>query len=342
MSGGAARLRGMTSSEASKPWTVMAAALAVVMMMGCGSRPAQPTTPDPDEPDGPLSIEEPPIEEPLSIEEPPIEEPPKKPPPKKPRPKKPRPKKPLRSIHLQLGIPRDATPEDDELLERGEMAIGYSRYLNAANWVSWRTTAADFGDVARYGGDFLVDKQLPEGWYRPSHADYTSSGYDRGHMVRSEERTSTAARNKATFVMSNILPQTEDLNRGPWYAFEQVLEEKVHRASGAERRDAYVIAGAVWSAACATHQPRRRDDGCRDLGKKKKPEERVAIPEATFKIIVFVAPGKPATSADREVIAVLMPNTSGIRTKAWATYQTTVEEIERRTGYDFLSRLDRR
>lgn len=329
----------MMSSEGKQPWgmgAVLAVAFAVVMSMGCGARPAQPRAPAPEpaEEPAPLPVEEPPepAKEPAP---PPIEEPPKK-----PRPKKPRPKKPPRSVHLQLGIPRDATPEDDELLERGEMAIGYSRYLNAANWVSWRTTAADFGDVARYGGDFLVDKQLPEGWYRPSHADYTNSGYDRGHMVRSEERTSTAARNKATFVMSNVLPQTEDLNRGPWYALEQLLEEKVHRKSGAERRDAYVIAGAVWPAACATHQPRRSDDGCRDLGKKTKPEERVAIPEATFKIIVFVAPGQPPTSADREVIAVLMPNKSGIRPKPWRTYQTTVKEIERRTHYDFLSRLD--
>lgn len=222
------------------------------------------------------------------------------------------------------------------------MVIGYSRYLNAANWVSWRTTAADFGDVPRYSGDFLADKLLPAGWYRPTNADYTGSGYDRGHMVRSEERTSTAARNKATFVLSNVLPQTEDLNRGPWYALEKVLEERVHRRSGADQRDAYVIAGAVWSAACATHQPRRSGDGCKDLGKSEQPEERVAIPEATFKIIVFVPAGKPATSSDREIIAVLMPNVSGIRTKPWAAYQTTVKEIERRTGYRYLLRLDRR
>src|SRR5260221_6408879 len=49
------------------------------------------------------------------------------------------------SPHLQLGVPVDATPADDFLLVHDQFAESYNRYLNAANWVSWRTTPTDFG-----------------------------------------------------------------------------------------------------------------------------------------------------------------------------------------------------
>src|ERR1041384_4320630 len=57
---------------------------------------------------------------------------------------------PTESPHLALGVPADATPDDDFLIVHPEMAIGYSQFLNAANWVSWRTRGVDFGPVERY------------------------------------------------------------------------------------------------------------------------------------------------------------------------------------------------
>ncbi len=287
------------------------ALLSLIVVVACGpALPTGPTTPPPTPP---------PDEAPA----PPPDEAPAPPPPP--------------SVHLALGVPVDATPQDDALLVHDEMAIGYSRYLNAANWVAWRTTPADFGDAPRYSGDFLVDTTLPADFHRPTHADYTGSGYDRGHMVRSEERTETAARNRATFVLSNILPQTPDLNRGPWLRLERLVESTVK--SSARPMDAYVIAGAIWSAACATHRARSAGDGCADLGRAAEPARRVAVPEATFKIVVFVPAGQPVTSAERQVLAVAMPNTAGILSAPWQDYQTTVEALEQRTGYDFLTAL---
>lgn len=301
------------------------ALLAMMVVAGCAARVPPPVTPEPEPP----PIEEPP---PPPIEEPPpppIEEPPP-PPVEEPAP---------RSVHLALGVPVDATPADDVLLDYQEMAIGYSPYLNAANWVAWRTTTADFGDAPR-SERFISDARLPAGMYRPKDGDYTGAGFDRGHMVRSEERTSTVEKNQATFVLSNILPQTAKLNRGPWADFERELEDKVRTGAGA--KDAYVIAGAIWPKACATHRERAAADGCRDIGKSKKPRERIAVPEATFKIIVFVDAGKPVTrAAGREILAVVMPNVEQPPSKEWTAYVSTVAEIERLTGYDLLSRVDR-
>jgi endonuclease G len=58
------------------------------------------------------------------------------------------------------------------------------------------------GDVPRYQGTFKSDTLIPDTFYRVKHSDYTNSGYNRGHIVRSEERTKTEADNLATFYLT--------------------------------------------------------------------------------------------------------------------------------------------
>ena len=245
---------------------------------------------------------------------------------------------PATSPHLQLGIATDGSPADDFLLVHDEFAESYNPYLNAANWVSYRTTRADFGAAARYAGEFYADASLPAAWFHAEHADMFGSGFDRGHMLRSEERTQTAARNYATFVMTNVLPQEADLNRGPWFDFELYVQHRVESFSAP--MDAYEFAGPVWPAACAHHLPRAAGDGCRDVGQGTDPSRHIGVPEATFKIVVFVPRGASlATVVDPEIVAVLMPNVSGIVNDRWSTYRSTVAAIEERTGYDFLTAL---
>jgi len=45
------------------------------------------------------------------------------------------------------------------------------------------------------------------------------------------------------------------------------------------------------------------------------------------------------SASDLRVIAVDMPNTTGIATNDWTKYRTTVDAIEAATGYDFLALL---
>ena len=68
---------------------------------------------------------------------------------------------------------------------------------------------------------FEVD---PEAADCPTPDDYTRTGYDRGHMAPNyliATRYGKVAQ-RETFLMSNIVPQTPELNRGPW----RILEEK--------------------------------------------------------------------------------------------------------------------
>jgi endonuclease G, mitochondrial len=55
---------------------------------------------------------------------------------------------------------------------------------------------------------------LPGDFEKITKADYSNSGFDRGHICT--DRTDTRKNNDATFNMTNILPQAPDNNQGPW------------------------------------------------------------------------------------------------------------------------------
>lgn len=221
------------------------------------------------------------------------------------------------SVHLALGAPRDATPDDDYLMIKPQYALSYNRQRNLANWVSWNLDASYFGPIPRHKGKFLVDSSLPSGFYQVQDRDYVGSGFDRGHMVRSEERTRTTEDNVATFLLPNVIPQRHDLNAGPWLRLEDYAQD----LSQKEDKELYVTAGGIFGA-----RPEKIGHG-------------IEVPDACFKIVVVLERGQgladvsPAT----RIIAVIMPNTTGILDQAWGQYRTSVSEIERRTGYGFLT-----
>jgi endonuclease G len=229
---------------------------------------------------------------------------------------------PVYRNHVEFGTPSDRTPADDHLLEKRQYVLSYNPRLNVANWVSWNLNRTHFGDEPRSPA-FMADSALPARFTRVTSSDYTRSGYTRGHMVRSEERTATPEDNAATFLLTNILPQTQDLNAGPWLGLERYLQEQAQR----EGREIYVISGGIFPA-----QPQTLN------GRGK-----VAIPTSTWKIAVLLPFGRGLadvkTARDLRVIAVDMPNVNGIATRPWRDYLTTVDALEQATGYDFLDKL---
>lgn len=219
----------------------------------------------------------------------------------------------INSEHVACGVPFDSDTSDDYIIVRDEYVLSYNNQRGAANWVAWKLTAASFGDVERYSGNFITDTSLPTPFQRIKHADYTNSGYDRGHMVRSEERTYSVEANKATFYMTNILPQTPDLNRGVWYDFEQYCQELCTQ----QHKDLYIIAGGIYDRNVTT----------------LKDEGKVEIPDSCYKIVYIVDSGQKPTATTVQQIAVIMPNIAGVRKYKYSTYISTVPHIEQSTGY---------
>lgn len=218
------------------------------------------------------------------------------------------------SEHLSLGNPSNAgkTDVNNWLIERAQYVLSYSRDRNVLNWASWRVDNSWLGASDRQD-NFRPDGGLPKGFYQATPGDYRRSGFDRGHMVPSGDRTASDGDNSATFLMTNIFPQAEENNRGPWRELEEYGRDLVYQQGKA----LYVIAGAYGNQG--------------QVG-------RVTVPGRVWKVMVVLdGPEAPVTRRTR-VIAVDMPNRDRISAD-WQTYITTVDRIELATGYDLLSEV---
>ena len=227
------------------------------------------------------------------------------------------------SLQMQLGNPSGATADssnhDHYLIQRTVEALDYSDNLGEPNWASWDLTISDEGTATR--SSFITDTTLPSGFYEVTTSDYTNSGYDRGHMCPSADRTDTQSDNDLVFYMSNIVPQQDDLNTGPWEALETYS-----RTLAAAGNELLITCGP------STFN-----------GSRIQPSGKVSIPGYTWKIVVVVPPGSGSalsriTSTTR-VITVKMPNVAGIHSVNWTNYITSVNRIQADTGYTFFTAL---
>ncbi|WP_244284973.1 DNA/RNA non-specific endonuclease [Acetobacter persici] len=94
----------------------------------------------------------------------------------------------------------------------------------------------EIADRMQRHDSFQPDTRLP----LPMQAftsDYTRSHYDRGHMTPSGDAAGAAAQ-KQSFLLSNIVPQTPELNRGPWEGVESAV-----RGWAREEGEIFVVTG---------------------------------------------------------------------------------------------------
>ena len=227
------------------------------------------------------------------------------------------------SKHTTLGIPSPASTTDSNhfLSVKSGYVISYNGSRKVPNWVSWELNTSYLGSTARQD-DFRPDDTFPSNIPQASLADYSGSGYDRGHMCPSADRTLTVAANQQTFFLTNMVPQAANNNQGPWAVLENDL-----RTIARTGKELFIISGGTFSASSNT------------IG------SGVVVPDKTFKVIVVldaVGQGPSSVTANTRVIAVMMPNENNQISKSadWHTFRVSVDAVEAATGDDFLSDVD--
>ncbi len=234
---------------------------------------------------------------------------------------------PSTNIHLTMGNPSSAVHDTNYsanyLVERGQYCMSYNRDRNLCNWISWELDTTWYGTAAR--GDFLTDNTLPAGWPRVSTNDYSGSGFNRGHMCPSADRTRSVADNDTVFLMSNIIPQTGPQNGGPWGSFEVAC------------RDLTLLGNKVYIY-CGVYG----EGGVGEFGYATTiASGKIAVPSKTWKVAMVLPMGTDdlsrVTSSTR-CIAVILENNQG-PFNDWKTYKVSVDSVEVLTGYDFFSNV---
>lgn len=229
--------------------------------------------------------------------------------------------------NIRFGIPGEAKADpvkskDAYLIQRPQYVLSYNDRRKSANWVSWQLTAKDLGRVRR--GMFNVDPALPKGFDRVTPATYTGSGFDRGHLCPSGDRTDAEANNDATFFMTNVIPQSPNCNQKGWERLESYCRDLAARG-----KELYIVAGPHGIG------------GIADNGTKKATVGRAApfvtVPTAVWKVILVLDRGAEPTARTR-TIAVWMPNDPTV-TDDWPRYRVPVKEVEKKTGLKFFPLL---
>lgn len=212
---------------------------------------------------------------------------------------------------MAAGAATGASAANFRVLTNQGYAVGYSDALGNPVWAAYHLR--DLAKLPSTGArpeKFEVDRRTAA---RVAPEAYTNSGYDRGHMAPNYAIATRygAAAQRETFLMSNITPQLHSLNAGLW----KELELKIATSYPARYEEVWVLTGPVFGAT------------------PKKLRGGVAVPEAFFLIVLDENEGKLRT------LAFLVPQDAPAAADP-ERYLTRIEEIQRRTGLDFLSELD--
>lgn len=197
------------------------------------------------------------------------------------------------------------------ILSNQGYVVGYSDAYGEPLWAAYHMRdVAKIPKPAARPEKFEVDRRTAA---RVKPEEYSGSGYDRGHLAPNYAIATRygAKAQRETFLMSNITPQLHSLNAGLW----RELEMKIATSYPARYEEVWVLTGPVFGA-----EPRRLRGG-------------VVVPDAFFLIVIDENEGKLRT------LAFIVPQEAPTNADP-ASYLVSIDEVQRRTGLDFLSELD--
>lgn len=194
------------------------------------------------------------------------------------------------------------------LTNRG-FTTGYSDELGDPVWTAYHVRDGKIEEPLPRPDEFTMDTRTVA---RIESEDYARSGYDRGHMAPNHAIAIHYGRaaQEETFRLSNICPQKHALNAGPW----KELEQRIAANYPARFGEVWVLAGPIFGE------------------KPPRLKRRVAVPEAFYMIVVDENEGRLRAEA------FIFPQDAAADADL-GRYLTSIDEIERRTGLDFLGQM---
>ncbi|MBW2063347.1 MAG: DNA/RNA non-specific endonuclease [Deltaproteobacteria bacterium] len=213
--------------------------------------------------------------------------------------------------HLRLGKPQAVY----ERVRQGYVLAQDAR-LKIPLWVQYELSLNELQGPARRTDDFQPDTSIPYG-YRAELEDYSGSGFDRGHMAPAGDMKRSWRVMSESFLLSNMCPQVgRGFNRNIWKNLESAIRGWVE-----QRGTLTIITGPIFAI-----------QGNR-VSYQVVGENHVAVPTHFYKIIVDASnPNRP------EALAFMLPN-ENLSGRSYREFLTSIDEIEKATGLDFLSAL---
>ncbi len=200
-----------------------------------------------------------------------------------------------------------ATNIDHQVISYTQFTLSYNEEHEQAEWVAYELTRDEVAMKQDRCNCFKTDRNLTT--KSASKSDYSSTGFDLGHLAPAADNNMSKKANKESFKMSNISPQLPSFNRGIWKKLEEWTRQQATSDSVV-----YVVTGPVF---------------VNNLGSIGK--NNVTIPGYFYKILLKHEDSKTLT------IAFLIPQIGSIA--EIQDYIVPVNTIETITGIDFFPEL---
>lgn len=195
------------------------------------------------------------------------------------------------------------------MLTRKGYVTSYNKQTRTPNWVAWTLTKEhSYGDNLRENERFEEDFDVPEP--RATFQDFYNSRYDRGHMCPAGDNKWDEGAMKESFLLTNICPQNHGLNKEDWNDLEMQCRKWARRFG-----EVTIVCGPLFEDG----------DQARYLGRNK-----VRVPTGFFKVVYREEP-------EPRAIGFVFRNYGS--SQPWREQATSVDEVERRTGFNFFPQL---
>lgn len=162
------------------------------------------------------------------------------------------------------GFPKSTSSQSTFICREG-YALEYDNMAKIPLWVSYTLSPAKALGCFDRASNFEIDRSLPDE-YSAKRSDYSSSGYDIGHMANSADMRWSEQVSKESSMFSNAAPMTPSLNRRSWKHLEDWTRAYVIDTGST----VLIYSGTIRFSS-------------RTIGKNK-----VAVPDKFFKVIVDI------------------------------------------------------
>ena len=200
-----------------------------------------------------------------------------------------------------------ASLENHQVLSYTQFTISYNEDHEQPDWVAYDITDEEASMKMKRCNCFTKDKNVITG--SATKKDYSSTGFDRGHLCPAADNNMSEQANRESFLMSNMSPQLPSFNRDIWAELESWVRDQAEYHS-----KIYVVTGPVF---------------INNLGSIGK--NNVTIPGYFYKALLRFD-GETAKS-----IGFLLPHIGAIG--EIEDYAIPVNAIETITGLDFFQEL---
>ncbi|MEI6347020.1 MAG: DNA/RNA non-specific endonuclease [Bacteroidota bacterium] len=216
------------------------------------------------------------------------------------------------SIYGQSVI-RYETPKshflDEKSLTKSATIISFSLKNKQAYWVAYSLTKGNTEGGFKRSNKFTPDPEIPKS-SQGSNADYSKSGYDKGHIAPAADMGWSSKTMTESFYFSNMSPQNPSFNRGIWKKLEELVRDWAVKYG-----KIYITTGPIL------------DSFIEYIGKGK-----IGVPAYFYKAILYYNPPKAP-----KAIAFIFKNDGS--SLPLSHFVVSVDSLEKRTNIDFFYQL---